>query len=31
MCKLNEDDINLLKKYSKPFKVKQPQFTYRLF
>lgn len=31
MCQLNEDDINLLRKYSKPFKKKQPIFTYRLF
>lgn len=31
MCQLNEDDINLLRKYSKPFKKKQPTFTYRLF
>ena len=29
--KLNEDDMLLLKKYSKPFKQNKPKFTYRLF
>lgn len=29
--KLNEEDLCLLKKYSKPFKQKQHKFTYRLF
>lgn len=29
--KLNEDDLTLLKKYSKPFKQKRSKFTYKLF